>query len=317
MIPFAAVLRKKGKKQEQAEAEAEQLHKKIEEADERIQALTNTVNGHKMRLDARIRRRDAAKQESDTLRLDFQEQLRKAKLLEDLEHNLEGFAASVKAVMKESGRGALEGIHGPISRLIRVPEKYTVAMETALGGAMQHIVVGTEQDAKRAIAFLKRTNAGRATFLPVATIRGRTLQENGLAQCRGFIGVASELCSFEDTYREIVDSLLGRIVIAEDLDCAVAIAGKYGYRFRIVTLDGQVVNAGGSLTGGSLARNSGLLSRATEIEKIRAQAQELKEKAEHAAADAKVAVEEASAAEAELSGAKGELGVCSGRACTS
>ena len=297
----------KKKKREQAEADAGQLRKKLEEADERIQTMTNAVNGYKMRLDTRIRRRETARQASDAARLDFQEQFRKAKLLEDLEHNLEGFTASVKAVMKESGRGALPGIHGPVSRLIHVPEEYAVAMETALGGAMQHVVVGTEQDAKRAIAFLKRMNAGRATFLPVATIHGKTLHENGLPQCRGFVGVASELCSFDETYREIVNSLLGRIVIAEDLDCATAIAGKYGYRFRIVTLDGQVVNAGGSLTGGSLARNSGLLSRASEIEKIRALAEELKKKAERAAADAKTAAEEASAAEAELSGAKGEL----------
>ncbi len=291
----------------QTEAEAGRFRKKLEEADARILSMTNTVSGYKMRLDARARRREAAKQASDALRLDFQEQLRRAKLLEDLERNLEGFAASVKAVMKESGRGTLEGIRGPVSRLIRVPEKYAVAMETALGAAMQYVVVGTEQDAKRAIAFLKRENAGRATFLPVATIRGKTLRENGLPQCRGFVGMASELCSFDETYREIVGSLLGRIAVAEDLDSAVAIAGKYGYRFRIVTLDGQVVNAGGSLTGGSSARNSGLLGRAAEIEKIRAQAEELKGKAERAAAEAKTAAEEASASEAELSAAKGEL----------
>ena len=300
-------MKEKENLREQTEAEAEQFRKKLDDADERIRTMTNSVSGYKMRFEARVRRRDTAKQESDTLHLDFQGQIRKAKLLEDLEHNLEGFATSVKAVMKESGRGALDGIHGPVSRLIRVPEEYAVAMETALGAAMQHIVVGTEQDAKRAIAFLKQANAGRATFLPIATIRGRKLQENGLSQCRGFVGVASELCSFDEAYREIVNSLLGRIVIAEDLDCAVSIAGKYGYRFRIVTLDGQVVNAGGSLTGGSLARNSGLLSRATEIRKIRAQAEELRGKAERAAADAKTAAEEASAAEAELSGAKGEL----------
>ena len=297
----------KRKQKEQTEADAEQYREKLGDADERIRSMTNSVNGYKIRLDARIRRREAAKQTSDSLRLDLQEQLRRAKLLEDLEHNLEGFSTSVKAVMRESGRGALDGIRGPVSRLIQVPEEYAIAMETALGAAMQHIVVGTEQDAKRAIAFLKRTNAGRATFLPVATIRGRTLRENGLSQCRGFVGIASELCSFDESYREVVGSLLGRIVIAEDLDSAVAIAGKYGYRFRIVTLDGQVVNAGGSLTGGSRGRNSGLLSRATEIKKIRAHAEELRREAEQAAAAAKTAAEETSAAEADLSGAKGEL----------
>ena len=292
---------------EQAESDVETDRKKLAEADERVAAMTNTVNGYKMRLDARSKRRDAAKQASDTLRLDLQEQLRRAKLLEDLERNLEGFSTSVKAVMKESGHGALTGIHGPISRLIRVPEEYAVAMETALGAAMQNIVVGTEQDAKRAIAFLKRTGAGRATFLPVETIRGKTLRENGLENRRGFIGVASELCSYDAQYGEVVSSLLGRIVIAEDLDCAVSIAREYGYRFRIVTRDGQVVNTGGSLTGGAMVRNSGLLSRATEIQKIRSEAEKLRAKAESAAAEAKSAAEDAASAEAELSAAKGEL----------
>ena len=297
----------KRRKLEEASAEAEELRKKLSDADGNVQAAENTVRGYQMRADARVRRRDAAKQESDSLRLDYQEQVRKAGLLEALEHNLEGFAASVKTVMKEAGRGALSGVCGPVSRLIRVPEEYAVAMETALGAAMQNVVVEKEQDAKRAIAFLKRVNGGRATFLPIETIRSRDLREDGLAQCRGFLGVASELCSFEEKYRGIVSFLLGRIVIAEDLDCAASIARKYGYRFRIVTLDGQVVNTGGSLTGGSLARNSGLLSRAAEIEKIRAKAEELKRKSEQAVSAAKVAAEETAAAEAGLSSAKGEL----------
>ncbi len=297
---------KKTKLQETQQAETQYIER-LKEADNKIQAFSNTVSGYQMRLEARVRRREAAKQQSDTMQLDLQEQLRRAKLLENLEHNLEGFSNSVKAVMKASQRGELVGIRGPVSRLIKVPEQYATAMETALGAAMQNIVVGTEQDAKRAIAFLKRSNTGRATFLPAATIHGRTLQERGLSSCRGFLGIAAELCTYEEPYREIVHSLLGRIVIAEDLDCAAAIAGKYGYRFRIVTLDGQVVNAGGSFTGGSLARNSGLLSRATEIEKIRRDAETLRQKSEKAAADFKSAAEEAAAAEAELSGAKGEL----------
>lgn len=300
-------IEEKTKLLKQAETDAENATQKLTEAKEHAASVSNTVNGYKMRLEARIRRRDAAKQASDSLHLDLQEQLRRAKLLEDLENNLEGFSNSVKAVMKESGHGTLSGIRGPISRLIRVPEEYSVAMETALGAAMQNIVVGTEQDAKRAISFLKRTNAGRATFLPVETISGRTLREDGLASSRGFIGIASELCSYDSVYQAVVESLLGRIVIAEDLDSAVSIAKTHGYRFRVVTLDGQIVNTGGSLTGGSLVRNSGLLSRAVEIQKIRAEAEKLKVKAEKAEADAKTALEDAASAEAELTSAKAEL----------
>ncbi|MDE7390263.1 MAG: chromosome segregation protein SMC, partial [Lachnospiraceae bacterium] len=173
-------------------------------------------------------------------------------------------------------------IHGPVSRVIKVPSEYAVAIETALGAAMQNIVTGTEDDAKRAIAFLKQRDAGRATFLPMSTIKGSELKENGLDSCQGFVGVASTLCSCDEQYGGILRSLLGRICIATDLDSAVNIAKRYSYRFRVVTLDGQVVNAGGSLTGGSLNRKTGLLSRVSEIEKEKKAAAAIAENAEKA-----------------------------------
>ena len=281
--------------------------RKLEEADGHIRALENAVNGHELRLKARRDRMEAARRASDGLRLDLEERLRRARLLEDLERNLEGFSRSVKTVMQESSRGALAGIHGPVSRLIRVPADRAVAIETALGAAMQHIVVGNEQDAKRAIGLLKQKNSGRATFLPLTVIRGRVLSEPGLSECPGFLGIASELCSCEPAYREILHSLLGRIAVAENLDAAVAISGKFGHRFRVVTLDGQVVNAGGSLTGGSLAKNSGLLRRTAEIEALEKQAQALRVRAQEASAALKTAAQEVSAQEAAFSAAKGEL----------
>ena len=280
---------------------------KLQEADKRILALENAAKGRGIRLKTRREKMEAAKRRGDGLRLDLEERLRRARLLEDLERNLEGFSQSVKTVMREASRGALAGIHGPVSRLIRVPEQYSVAIETALGAAMQHIVVGSERDAKRAIALLKEKNSGRATFLPLTVIRGKLLSERGLSDCPGFVGVASELCSCDPKYHEILDSLLGRIAVAENLDSAVAIAGKFGYRFRVVTLDGQVVNAGGSLTGGSLARNSGLLSRTSEIETLKKQAEELRARSDEAAAALKAAAQEVSAEEAALSGTNGEL----------
>lgn len=206
----------------------------------------------------------------------------RAKLLEDLERNLEGFIHSVKIVMKEKEKGTLSGIHGPVSRVIKTPSQYSVAIEIALGAAMQNIVTETDADAKKAIAYLKSHDGGRATFLPMSVIKGRELSENGLEQCEGFIGTASELCSCEQKYNGILQNLLGRIVVARDLDCATRIAKKYSYRFKIVTLDGQVVNAGGSLTGGSLAKNTGLLGRATEIEQIRKKASAIAEEAKDA-----------------------------------
>lgn len=260
-----------------------------------------------MRVASRKQKAEEQKKENDRLHLDIQEQLRKAKALEDLERNLEGFAQSVKAVMREASRGNLSGIHGPLSRLFRVPQQYAVAIETAMGAAMQNIVVGTEQDAKAAIRLLKQRDAGRATFLPLSTIRGSLLEGPSLEACPGFVGVAASLCSCEEEYEGVLNSVLGRIAIAEDLDSAVAIARRFRYRFRIVTLDGQVVNTGGSLTGGSLARNSGLLSRASEIVRIREKAAAMEEKAQASAARLKDLLSETATAEAELSTARGEL----------
>ncbi|WP_312693015.1 chromosome segregation protein SMC [Caproiciproducens sp.] len=291
----------------QLQKASEDYAKMLSDTDERIAALTNSSKGYEMRLNTRRQRMETVRQQSETLRLDAQEHARRGHLLEELERNLEGFSQSVKIVMKEAGRGTVSGIHGPVSRLIKVPSQYAVAIETALGAAMQNIVVGNEQDAKNAIRLLKQRDSGRATFLPLTTIRGNVLQESGLDDCPGFVGVAGRLCSCDEKYNGILNSLLGRIAVAEDLDSAVAIAKRYGYRFRIVTLDGQVVNAGGSLTGGSLARNSGLLSRAAEIERIKAEAAELQKKAETAAAALKTASEEVSACEAELTAAKAEL----------
>ncbi|MDF1495929.1 chromosome segregation protein SMC [Caproiciproducens sp. CPB-2] len=307
LTDIAQTIRAKKEQMAQLQKESGDYAKMLSDTDERIGALTNTAKGYELRLNTRRQRMEAVKQQSETLRLDAQEHARKAHLLEELERNLEGFSHSVKIVMKEAGRGTVGGIHGPVSRLIKVPSQYAVAIETALGAAMQNIVVGNEQDAKNAIRLLKQRDSGRATFLPLTTIRGNVLQENGLDDCPGFVGIAGRLCSCDEKYNGILNSLLGRIAVAEDLDSAVAIAKRYNYRFRIVTLDGQVVNAGGSLTGGSLARNSGLLSRASEIERIRAEAAELQKKAEAAAAALKTASEEVSSCEAELAAAKAEL----------
>ncbi len=295
------------RRREEAESAAAELQEMLAGAARGKTALENAAKGHEMRLASKRAKAEEARKKSEALRLDAQEQERRAKLLEDLERNLEGFTQSVKAVMKESARGTLRGVRGPLSRLFRTPREYAVAVETALGPAMQHLVVETEQDAKRAIRFLQQRDAGRATFLPVDTIRGSELQERGLESCAGFIGIASRLCECPEEYRGVLRSALGRVVLAEDLDSAAAIARNYSYRFRVVTLDGQVVNAGGSLTGGSRAKNSGLLSRASEIERVRALAAEWQAKADGAAQAYRAAQEEVSAAEAALSAARGEL----------
>ena len=273
----------------------------------RVEELQNAAKGYEMRYNSRAAKLDAAKQEADRLGLDTEEKLRRARLLEELERNMEGFAQSVKAVMKQADRGALRGIRGPVSRLIQAEAAYALAVETALGAAAQNLICEREDDAKQAIAFLKETKGGRATFLPLTAVKGHLLNEKGLDSEPGFVGLAANLVTYDAAYEGVARSLLGRTAVAEDLDYAVAIARKYGYRFRVVTLDGQVVNAGGSMTGGSSAKGAGLLSRRAEIERIQKEAAALGEKAKQARERFRQLQQEAAAAEADLTGTRGEL----------
>ena len=274
---------------------------------EKVERLSNSIKGLELKINNLKARNENSKGEIDRLTLDSNEKLRRANILEDLEKNLEGFAHSVKTVMNLSRHGKIGGIHGPVSRLIKVPTDYAVAIETALGGAMQNIVTGNEEDAKRAIRTLKENKGGRATFLPIATIKPRYLNENGIDGCFGFVGVASDLCDCKDEYKGILQNLLGKIVIAEDLNSAVSIAKKYSYRFKVVTLDGQVVNAGGSLTGGSLNKRTGLLSRASEIEKYRKEAKVLADKANELKEQYSNSQQEFAKYEADILGTRGDL----------
>ena len=280
---------------------------KIGVAEEKIESLKNTIDGLQLKLSSKEKKKDELREESNKLMLDVKEHMRKISFLENLERNLEGFSKSVKTVVNAQSHGKVHGICGPVSRVISVPKEYGVAIETALGSAMQNIVTETDEDAKRAIRYLKSVDGGRATFLPLNTIKPRELRENGLEDCYGFVGVAANLCSCDNKYNGILYSLLGKIVIAEDLNCATTIAKKYSYRFKIVTLDGQVVNAGGSLTGGSLNRNTGLLSRANEIETLKKQTAVLEQKSKDAENRSIEISREYSAFEAQLLGSQADL----------
>ena len=280
---------------------------KIGVAEEKIESLKNTIDGLQLKLSSKEKKKDELREESNKLMLDVKEHMRKISFLENLERNLEGFSKSVKTVVNAQSHGKVHGICGPVSRVISVPKEYGVAIETALGSAMQNIVTETDEDAKRAIRYLKSVDGCRATFLPLNTIKPRELRENGLEDCYGFVGVAANLCSCDNKYNGILYSLLGKIVIAEDLNCATTIAKKYSYRFKIVTLDGQVVNAGGSLTGGSLNRNTGLLSRANEIETLKKQTAVLEQKSKDAENRSIEISREYSAFEAQLLGSRADL----------
>jgi chromosome segregation protein len=290
---------------EQAEQQFGEKYLQIKNCEEQISELTNALNGYELKLNSRRQKLYESEQQERSISLSISEKTQRAAMLTDLEKQLEGFAHSVKIVMREKERGGLHGIHGPVSRLIKVPQEYAIAVETALGGALQHIVTDNEENAKAAIALLKNSDGGRATFLPINTING-SLADGNLAECEGYIGIASKLISFEATYNGIITNLLGRTIIAQDLDSAVIIAKKSGYKLRVVTLDGQIVNAGGSLTGGSYNKNIGLLSRAGEIEKLNAAALELKKQLESIQSVKKSISVEVSSLEASVSGITGE-----------
>ena len=249
--------------------------KELRTAQENVTAAGNTIAGYTLRQNTRLKKRDELAQKQREIITKLDSVSAKAKVFRAMERDFDSFNKAVKMVMQEAQRGALRNIHGPLSRLIRTEDSYTVAIEIALGAAMQQIVVDTENDGKAAISYLKRTGGGRATFLPLNTIQGKTLQENGLENCRGFVGIASQLVTSEDRYRGIVENLLGRTVIVNDIDAAIQMAQKYKNRFKIVTLDGQVMNAGGSMTGGSVNKDAGILSRANELEKLTKQEKDL------------------------------------------
>ncbi|MBQ7124251.1 MAG: chromosome segregation protein SMC [Oscillospiraceae bacterium] len=240
----------------------------LEEIEDKTESINNSKAGMMMKRDLRKNQLAALEEKRNKIRREGENFAQRAKLLQDLERNMEGFGQSVKYVLDKGAAGSLRGILEPVSKILSVDAKYSLAVETAVGAALQNIVVTDEDAAKKAIKMLKEQGRGRVTFLPLTSVKGSRLDEKGLSSCEGFIGIGCDLVKNDSKYDGIVKSVLGRIVVAEDLDCAVAIAKKYGYKFRIVTLDGQLVNAGGSLTGGSSVKSAGLLSRKQEIDEL-------------------------------------------------
>ncbi len=208
---------------------------------------------------------DTLSEKKQKLRLKLLEVNQRRETLERMERLLEGFSGSVKAVMSAS---ELSGIHGPVSKLIVTDAEYITAIETCLGAAMQNIVVENEDAAKAAIAYLKRTNSGRATFLPLTTVKGSLADVSAVKKMRGFISVASELVRCDEKYRDIVNQLLGRTVVCDTIDSATPLARALNFKVRIITLDGQLINAGGSYTGGQSLKSSAILTRRADIEEL-------------------------------------------------
>ena len=284
----------------QAREALDGTRRELDKVTEDRDAAKNVISGYQMRLQSRQRKLDQAQEKHRRLQMDENNLNSRIKMLAEMEKMYEGYSKAVKLVMGEAGRGGLRGIRGPVAGLLHVPDQYAVAIEIALGGAMQNLVVERDEDGKNAISYLKRRDGGRCTFLPMNTIRPADFRDKAVEQEDGFVGMGDAIISFDRQYADIFSNLLGRVVIAQSMDKAMAMARKFGHRFRVVTLDGQVLNAGGSMTGGSVSRSAGILSRANELERLNRQKDGL-------AADLKTASEELAQAQREVTAAQYEL----------
>lgn len=288
-------------------SEHESLNATLDKAHEEITSLENVIGGLRLKAQNRTKKADTAQEKFDRLSFELKTLHSRKNMLAEMEKDFQGYSKSVKLIMQENSRGALKNIHGTVGNLVKTDDNYTVAIETALGGAMQNIIVDTEEDGKIAINYLKRRDGGRATFLPISTVKGDVLNDSALKNDEGFVGLALDLVTYNKKYSGIYARLLGRVVIADNLTCAVSIARKHGHKFKIVTLDGQVMNAGGSMTGGSAASNVGVLSRVNELSQLDSRIKSCSDDVADSERELSECVRERTAAEYELNTAQSEL----------
>ena len=270
--------------------------------EENEKQLANVRSGVELKLKGRKAALDDADAAEQCLGRELDAARQRLSVLRELEKNMDGYQNSVKAVMRAAGARRLRGIIGPVSAILKVEPGCEVAVETALGGALQNIVVENEAAAKAAIALLRNDNAGRATFLPLDTVQGSRFT----GRLTGTAEVAADLVKCDPRYQHIIDNLLGRIIVVEDLSEASTVAKNLGYRNRIVTLDGQVINAGGSFTGGSTARSVGVFSRKQELDELRTRLVKLEKKRADAEKELEARKAEVDNLTAQLSGAEAE-----------
>lgn len=289
----------------QEREKARVLRRNMEENEEKRASAENMLRGYALRDQARKKKAEelAAAQEQRSRRQAVMTE--RLNLLLAMEREYEGFGQAIRRVMEAARRNELRNIRGTVSDLIRVEDQYGIAVEIALGAALQNIVVDAEQDAKAAIGFLKRNNYGRATFLPLTAVRERG--GNRKITGRGFCGWADELVRCDDKYTKVIRSLLGGTAVVENIDDAIAMAKTEKYAFRIVTLDGQLINPSGAMTGGSTGKNVGVLSRANEIERLRTELASLETELETGKRELRAAEQELESAAYESNVAKDEL----------
>ena len=289
-------------------ARAEYL-KELDKLKEERKNLGNIYDGYVLKISSKRNQAEKATERYNELKRIYDEKSSRKRMLEDLAKHYEGFNGSVRNVMNEASKGVLKGVIGTVASVIKTEDQYAVAIETALGSAIQNIITENEKSAKDCIYYLKSRNYGRATFLPVDTVSGSRLQNNGAVSCEGYIGIASDLLEYDPKFKGIIEQLLGRIVIADTIDNATQMARRNKYSFRIVTLDGQVVNPGGSLTGGSVSKGIGILSRSNEVDSLVEEIAKIEENLKAAAETAKNAANDFKSVSASLEGFNSEIKV--------
>lgn len=245
------------------------VQKQINKSEEKLSLFTENVSSKKIAFEKINMNYKLNADKLNEIELNIKRMIDKIQLLEDMNKNMEGFSLSVKSIINEHRLGNLCGICGTVSSIMSVNEKYVMAMDVALGAVLQNIVVETEDDAKTAIAFLKNRKVGRATFLPLNTVKGKKVFVDNLLKFDGFIGIASDLCSYDEKYRMLIEYLLGRVVVANNIDNALKLSKEVSHKYKVVTLDGQVINSGGSMTGGFINKKTGTLTRVAEIQKLK------------------------------------------------
>ncbi|MDR2569846.1 MAG: chromosome segregation protein SMC, partial [Oscillospiraceae bacterium] len=285
----------------------ENQHKKLLTAKEGVESLENVIKGLTIKAENRTKKAISAGENNDRLSFDLKTLQSRLNLLSEMEKEFQGYSKSVKLVMQEHSRGTLRNIHGTVGGLIETEDTYTAAIETALGHALQNIIVTNEDDGIAAINYLKRRDGGRATFLPISTVKGNPLSEDAFRNDNGFEGIALDLVSYDAKYSGIYANLLGRVIVADNLNNAKGIANRHNHKFKIVTLDGQVMNVGGSMTGGSAINTSGVLSRANELKLLDGRIKSCSDDLEKAQREFSECQREKTAAEYELNTAMSEL----------
>ena len=258
------------------ESRVSEIQKAMQSLRNEIEANNNVLTGCRMKIRSREDALNLAAEKSSSISVEVRTLESRISMLSEMEKDFEGYSRAVKTVMRESSRGNIRGVHGPVANLLKADDECALAIETALGVAGQNIIVDSRNDGRSAIEMLKRTDSGRATFLPLDTIKGSVMHDAPVND-PGFVGIAYDLVDFAPQYQQIMASLLGKTVIVETLTDAIRVSKNGNDRYRIVTLDGQQINAGGSMTGGSTAKGTGILSRSNELEKLKAKRKKLLE----------------------------------------